>query len=144
MCLPFSGEVYFSESTCLTNLSFGVLSFLVLLWVLLLRNASLFDDTVLVFWAFFTGSTVSADVDSLFFSAESSIFPSDALGGPLVDFPFYPSLGGSFTGSSVTPVRRREDTDRNGDAGVEVQVVNLKSSRTLDSPKRKESSRLTS
>lgn len=52
------------------------------------------------------GVAASFYADGLFFFAESSIFPSDALGGsPLVDFPFYLCLGSSFYGSSVTPVR---------------------------------------
>ena len=63
------------------------------------------------------------DIDFLF--VESSIFPSSALGATLVlDFFLYLG-GGSVLGSSVTPVRRREDTDRNGDAGVKVQFDRL-------------------
>lgn len=66
---------------------------------------------------------VDVDVDFLF--VESSIFPSGALGATLVlDFFLYLG-GGSIFGSSVTPVRRREDTDRNGDAGVKVQFDRL-------------------
>jgi hypothetical protein len=47
-----------------------------------------------------------------------------------MNFPFYLG-GGSFLGSSVTPVRRREDTDRDGDAGVKVQIDDFEGALTL-------------
>ena len=76
-------------------------------------------------------ASVVSDVDIDFFLGVSSIFPSDARGATLVlDFPFYLG-GGRFFGSSVTPVRRREDTDRNGDAGVKVQIARLEGVLTL-------------
>jgi hypothetical protein len=52
----------------------------------------------------------------------SSIFPFDVRSANEVDFSLY-SLGGkSSLRNSVTPVRRREDTEGDGDAGVKVQV----------------------
>ena len=49
----------------------------------------------------------------------------------MVEFPLY--LGcGSFFGGSVTPVRRREDTDRDGDSGVKVQFDWLWGALTLE------------
>lgn len=93
------------------ELSLRVLAFLELVWESVSADARgrLFDDLEIV-GLFFTTRSLGVDVgiyaDGLLFCAESSIFPSDALGGsPLDDFPFYPSLGGSFYGSSVTPVR---------------------------------------
>jgi hypothetical protein len=58
------------------------------------------------------------DVDLL-----TSIFPSDARSARRSDYALYLcGLSGS-VGGSVTPVRRREDTDGNGDAGVKVQIA---------------------
>lgn len=111
---PLSAEIYFGKSGgLLTVLELGlrVLAFLELIWESAAADASLrfFDDTEIVGTFFSTGSLVVAAglyADGLLICAESSIFPSDALGGsPLDDFPFYPGLGGSFYGSSVTPVR---------------------------------------
>ncbi|KAL5042706.1 hypothetical protein BDW71DRAFT_189467 [Aspergillus fruticulosus] len=52
----------------------------------------------------------------------SSIFPFDVRSANEVDFSLY-SLGSkSSLRNSVTPVRRREDTEGDGDAGVKVQV----------------------
>jgi hypothetical protein len=50
----------------------------------------------------------------------SSIFPFDARSGIELDFSLY-SRASSFR-DSVTPVRRREDTEGDGDAGVKVQI----------------------
>ena len=110
-CSPFTGKVYFSKSLCCLSLFRSVLSLLILCWIPFGNTCFLLvDDTEVVFGTFFTGLIAavrrSFDVDSLFFFSESSIFPSDALGGTLlVDFPFYLSLCGRFAGSSVTPVR---------------------------------------
>lgn len=67
---------------------------------------------------------------NLFFSVEtrigelsrrpSSIFPFDARSGFEIDFSLYSRLS-SFR-DSVTPVRRREDTEGNRDTGVKVQI----------------------
>lgn len=117
-----SRKIYLCKSLTL-DLFAGVLTFRVLSGISA-RHTGFFNDTEVVGSFFAGGAFAVTDVD--FFSAESSIFPSDALGGsPLGDFPFYLCLGGSFYGSSVTPVRRREDTDWDGDAGVEVQVANF-------------------
>jgi hypothetical protein len=51
----------------------------------------------------------------------SSIFPSDARSTCILDFSLY--SGTSSFRDSVTPVRGREDTERNGDAGVKVQIA---------------------
>lgn len=111
--LPLSVDVCFSKSgswLAILELSLGVLAFLKLIGKLVVDTGfRLFDDAKFV-GTFFTagplGVAASVYADGLFFLAESSIFPSDALGGsPLVDFPFYPGLGSSFYGSSVTPVR---------------------------------------
>lgn len=55
----------------------------------------------------------------------TSIFPSDTWNTRRSDYTLY--LGGlsgsSLCGRSVPPVRRREDTDGNGDAGVKVQIA---------------------
>jgi hypothetical protein len=49
------------------------------------------------------------------------VFPSDARGATtLLDCPLYLGCSSLFC-DSVTPVRRREDTNRDGDAGVKVQ-----------------------
>lgn len=108
-CLvSFSRKIYFRKPTCplVSDLSIRVLSFLELAGISAVGDACFFDYLkVVAYWSFFPGSALGSDVDSLFFFAESSIFPSDALGGPLVDFPFYLCLCGSFDGSSVTPVR---------------------------------------
>jgi hypothetical protein len=50
----------------------------------------------------------------------SSIFPFDARRVIELDFSLYSCLS-SFR-DSVTPVRRREDTEGDGDAGVKVQI----------------------
>lgn len=103
----------------------GVLTLCELIGKLAFADTGLVNDTEFVGGPFFSGAFAVSNVDGLFFT-EPSIFPSDALGGsPLGDFPFYLGLCGSFYGSSVTPVRRREDTDWDGDAGVEVQVANF-------------------
>ena len=73
---------------------------------------------------------VVADVDVDFLFGVSSIFPSARGATTKFGFPFYLCLG-SFFGSSVTPVRRREDTDRNGDAGVKVQLARWMGASTL-------------
>lgn len=70
---------------------------------------------------FAAGTSGVVDVDLVSF--KSSISPSDARGTTLLDFALYPGSGSGFLGSSVTPVRRREDTDWNGDTGVKVQIV---------------------
>lgn len=54
-------------------------------------------------------------------SRTSSIFPFDARSTFEIDFSLYSSLS-SFRGS-VTPVRRREDTEGDGDTGVKVQIA---------------------
>lgn len=111
--ISFSVDVYLSELGCLLavlELGLVVLTFLELVWELVTDTCARFlDDTELV-WLLFTprplGVAASVYADGLFFFTESSIFPSDALGGsPLDDFPFYPGLGSSTYGSSVTPVR---------------------------------------
>lgn len=53
-------------------------------------------------------------------SGDSSIFPSDARSAINVNFSFY--SGASSLRDSVTPVRRREDTEGDGDASVKVQI----------------------
>ena len=73
------------------------------------------------------GFPVDVDVVVAAVGKPSSIFPSDAR-SPLafkVDLALYPITGSSLSvrgPRSVTPVRRREDTDRDGDAGVKVQI----------------------
>lgn len=60
------------------------------------------------------------------------VFPSDARGATaLVEFPLYLGCGTLYCGS-VTPVRRREDTNRDGDAGVKVQFDWLWGALTLE------------
>lgn len=56
-------------------------------------------------------------------SRTSSIFPFDARSTIEIDFSLYSSLS-SFR-DSVTPVRRREDTEGDGDTGVKVQIDGL-------------------
>ena len=59
------------------------------------------------------------DVDLL-----TSIFPSDARSARRSDYALYLcGLSSGGLSGSVTPVRRREDTDGNGDAGVKVQIA---------------------
>lgn len=53
----------------------------------------------------------------------SSIFPFDVRSAIELNFSLYSCLS-SFRGS-VTPVRRREDTEGDGDAGVKVQIAGL-------------------
>ena len=75
-------------------------------------------------------AAVVLDVDIELLLGDPSIFPS-ARGATLnLNFPFYLGRGRVF-GSSVTPVRRREDTNRNGDSSVKVQIVGLWSASTL-------------
>jgi hypothetical protein len=52
-----------------------------------------------------------------------SIFPFDARRTIEIDFSLYSCLS-SFR-DSVTPVRRREDTEGDGNAGVKVQIAGL-------------------
>lgn len=56
-------------------------------------------------------------------SRGSSIFPFDVRSAIEIDFFLYSGCGrkSSFR-NSVTPVRRREDTEGDGDAGVKVQI----------------------
>jgi len=127
--ISFSCKIYLGESAGLlmvtSELLAGVLTLSELIGKSAVADTGLVNDTEFVGRLFFARAFAVSDVDGLLF-AESSIFPSDALGGsPLGDFPFYLGLCGSFYGSSVTPVRRREDTDWDGDAGVEVQVANF-------------------
>lgn len=75
-------------------------------------------------------AAVVSDVDVDFLFGVSSIFPSARGATTKLDFPFYLSLC-CFFGSSVTPVRRREDTDRNWDAGVKVQLASCMGVSTL-------------
>jgi hypothetical protein len=56
-------------------------------------------------------------------SRTSSIFPFDARSTIEIDFSLYSRLS-SFR-DSVTPVRRREDTEGDGDTGVKVQIAGL-------------------
>jgi hypothetical protein len=56
-------------------------------------------------------------------SRTSSIFPFDARRTIEIDFSLYSCLS-SFR-DSVTPVRRREDTEGDGDTGVKVQIAGL-------------------
>lgn len=70
------------------------------------------------------------DVDLL-----TSIFPSDARYARRSNYALYLfclSDGRSSASGSVTPVRRREDTDGNGDAGVKVQIAWLYGRLTLE------------
>lgn len=106
--VSFSRKIYFSKSVrlAISDLSISVLSFLELARVSALSHTGFVDDLEVVFrWASLSVSALGADVDGLFLFAKSSIFPSDALGGSLGDFPLYPCLCGSIDGSSVTPVR---------------------------------------
>lgn len=54
-------------------------------------------------------------------SRGSSIFPFDARSAIEIDFSLYSTITSRLR-NSVTPVRRREDTEGDGDAGVEVQI----------------------
>ena len=54
-------------------------------------------------------------------SRGSSIFPFDARSAIEIDFSLYSTITSRLR-NSVTPVRRREDTEGNGDAGVKVQI----------------------
>ena len=83
-------------------------------------DISLLVHTVLV--------TISVPVSVVFdVDVDTSIFPTSTRGATLKrDFPFYLGLG-SFFGGSVTPVRRREDTNGDGDTGVKVQLAGLSS-----------------
>jgi len=127
--ISFSCKIYLGESAGLlmvtSKLLAGVLTLCELIGKSAVADTGLVNDTEFVCRFFFSRAFAVSYVDGLLF-AESSIFPPDALGGsPLGDFPFYLGLCGSCYGSSVTPVRRREDTDWDGDAGVEVQVANF-------------------
>ena len=51
---------------------------------------------------------------------DSSIFPFDVRSAIELNFSLYSRL--SSVRGSVTPVRRREDTEGDGDAGVKVQI----------------------
>ena len=84
---------------------------------------------ILFFLAVWT-SVSKLDVDLL-----TSIFPSDARSARRSDYALYLcclSNGSSGLSGSVTPVRRREDTDGNGDAGVKVQIAWLYGRLTLE------------
>jgi hypothetical protein len=91
--------------------------------VCLCVTITLFVDSYVRLIAAWTFRISDSDID---------IFPSYARGATtLVEFPL--NLGcGSFFGDSVTPVRRREDTDRNGDSGVKVQFDWLWGALTLE------------
>jgi hypothetical protein len=108
-CLvSFSRKIYFSKLICLTvsHLAIGILSFSELSRIFAVGDACFLEYLeVVAFWSSLLVTALGSDLNCPFFLAESSIFPSDALGGPLVDFPFYLCLCGSFDGSSVTPVR---------------------------------------
>jgi hypothetical protein len=108
-CLvSFARKFYLSKSICLlvSDLSIDVLSFAELSGIFAVGDACFLEYLkVVAYWSSLLVTALGSDLNCPFFFAESSIFPSDALGGPLVDFPFYPCLCGSFDGSSVTPVR---------------------------------------
>ncbi len=90
------------------------------LWIILI---SLLVDVNLLSFSFLpVGTSVSEfDVDLL-----TSIFPSDARSARRSDYALYLcGLSSGGLSGSVTPVRRREDTDGNGDAGVKVQIAGL-------------------
>lgn len=55
-------------------------------------------------------------------SRGSSIFPFDVRSAIEIDFSLYSFSLKSSLRNSVTPVRRREDTEGDGDAGVKVQI----------------------
>ena len=100
------------------------------LWVAVVTGNAFFVDV-----GFVSIAAIVADVDVDFLFGVSSIFPSARGATTKVDFPFYLCFGSNFVGS-VTPVRRREDTDGNGDAGVKVQIASCWGASTL-SPLRK-------
>jgi hypothetical protein len=88
------------------------------------------DNLEIVTLARRCGETVLGDMDIDFFSSVdtrvgkrsrgSSIFPFDVRSTIEIDFSLYSSQ--SSLRNSVTPVRRREDTEGDGDAGVKVQI----------------------
>lgn len=79
--------------------------------------------------------------------SDSSIFPSDARSAIEIDFSLYSGL--SSLRDSVTPVRRREDTEGDGDARLKVQIDCLWASfleclsNCLKQPERRDKKRLT-
>lgn len=62
----------------------------------------------------------------------TSIFPSDARSARRFDYALYLCCFSGSLNRSVTPVRRREDTDGNWDAGVKVQIAWLYGRLTLE------------
>jgi len=89
----------------------------------LCETFTLLVDTDLCLIAAWTFRISDPDVD---------VFPSDARGATgLVEFPLYLCCGNLLCGS-VTPVRRREDTNRDGDTGVKVQFDWLWGALTLE------------
>jgi hypothetical protein len=65
---------------------------------------------------------LSVDTGIWKMSRGSSIFPFDVRRTIEIDFSLYSFGGKSSLRNSVTPVRRREDTERDGDTGVKVQI----------------------
>lgn len=99
------------------------------LWISLIF---LFVDTNIFSFLFLlvsTGAVVPVfDIDFL-----TSILPSGACSARRADLTLYLcGLRGGCLGRSVTPVRRREDTNGNGDAGVKVQIDWLYGRLTLE------------
>jgi hypothetical protein len=79
----------------------------------------LVDTDILSFLAAVWTLSSKFDIDLL-----TSIFPSDARSDRRSDYALYLcGLSSGGLSGSVTPVRRREDTDGNGDAGVKVQIA---------------------
>jgi hypothetical protein len=80
----------------------------------------LVDTNILTFLC--AALTLTTTISNLDIDLLTSIFPSDARSARRSDYTLYRcGLSGSLSGS-VTPVRRREDTDGDGDAGVKVQI----------------------
>ncbi|KAE8147885.1 hypothetical protein BDV25DRAFT_26117 [Aspergillus avenaceus] len=86
---------------------------------------------VVVMVVAWTGITVDGVQVNLFLSVDTriwkrsrgpSIFPFDVRRTIEIDFFLYSCRCKSRLRNSVTPVRRREDTEGDGDAGVEVQI----------------------
>jgi hypothetical protein len=91
-------------------------------------NTLLVNSRVIVRAAAGTTLVTNADIDFFFSvntrvwerSSDSSIFPCGARSAINVDFSLYSRQ--SSLRDSVTPVRRREDTEGDGNAGVKVQI----------------------
>lgn len=112
--IPFTSKLNFRGVVVLVGLRV-LLRLLLVLRVLFLNARTLFLNAELDVFLSVNRSGKG--------SRTSSIFPFDARSTIEIDFSLYSSLS-SFR-DSVTPVRRREDTEGDGDTGVKVQIDGL-------------------